>query len=1137
MYNFNFRSFKLIPLAATIISLTSMGSVAKTINSSSEFSIPQQPLASALLTYSEQSGIQIAVDANTVSGKSSTPISGEHSSSVALSEILGSSGLTYSVIDDNTVAVFEDSSNTSGKILLASNTPNQQGMSAENEATVERRGVQAPVGSETKTSALNENNESKIEKIAVVGSKIANSRIESALPVAVFDQEALSATGVTDGNELVRSMPQMGDITWNEAWIPGSSNAARGDMGSLNLKNLGASNTLLLVNGRRSVIHPTTSTVDNSMSTTTFNTNAIPMYGLDRVEVLLDGAAAIYGSDAIAGVVNVVTRNNINGAGVKVKFGQAEGTSRTDTELTGYFGTDIDDGRGNISVMYNYSHREPQRTSDQWYTATSDRSQFLPGTDLYGASSLDASSSYSPWGTFVAPFAITQNGNQITSNAGYFHAETADSSNCSSDSVGDVCFAQGATTQEYKYDTAKDDTYLTPRVDRFNIFSNFIYQVSPTLDFIGELALYKAESKYVTNAGVFSVNTPVYISADAYYNPLGATYLADGSVNPNRISGLDNVSDDGVPVELRYYRFTDAGNRDVLVDNIQTRVLAGFEGLTDNDFEWESAVLYSQGYAKDRSEVYVVSKIVDALNSTTADGYNPFAGGSISHIAYGDDSVNSQSTIDAFTQWSTRKSISELASWDFRINKSDILELPAGNVGFAAGIEVRYESLEDERDALVDGSEPYIDWYTGAEYASNLAGSSPTPDSYGSRNVKTAYAEFAIPLVSPDMSIPLVQSLDMQLAGRFESYSDVGDISTPKVALAWGVADELMIRGSWSEGFKAPNLEVLNASEMARYLAMPDYIFCEAAVRQNTIANYSECTSSYAVTWHMEGNENLTPETSTNQSFGLVYTPEIPENLGRMRFTVDAWTIQIDDQVGVESALDIIIHDLYLRVSEGSSDSRVFRYEPNADQLAAFSGTGLDPVGEIQYIQTNYANLNSLKAKGLDFTVDWSLANTEYGDFSFNLAVSRLISFKQELSPEMQAAFEAQEAGLLDQYISISAADEVGIDGKKPEWKASSRFIWSLDNFIYRLSAQYTGSVIDGNYASGADYEVEAVTTVNTSAQYTFDYQSSLDGLSAEIGIKNLFDKEPPLNSSGNYLANLYLPYSRYLYASLEMKF
>ncbi|MEP2602483.1 MAG: TonB-dependent receptor [Paraglaciecola sp.] len=1099
---------------------------ANEMNKSIEFNIPSQSLDAALLAFSKQSGVQLAVKTEIIEGVNIEGVTGSKITSEALDALLKGTGLTYTVIGDDTVAISEiDGSTSVGKPPLASSSKSRMPVSTNNEASKEN----------ADTSGIERN--PKYERIAVVGSKIGNLRTEAALPVTVFDKDALAAIGAADGNELIRSMPQMGDMTWNESWIPGSSNAARGDMGSLNLKNLGASNTLLLVNGRRSVIHPTTSTVDNSMSTTTYNTNAIPMYGLDRVEVLLDGAAAIYGSDAIAGVVNIVTDKEINGAGIKLKYGAASGTNRSDTDLTGYWGSDFDSGKGNVSVMYNLSHREPQYVADKWYTATSDHRTFLNGTDLEGAASLDRRSSYTPWGNFVAPTEIFQNGTAITSSAGFFHTELGSSDNCATAASDGVCFATGSATGDYKYDTAQEDTYLTPKVDRFNIFTNFTYELAPDLELFGEVSLYKAKTEYVTAPGLFSINLPVYIAADAYYYPLGAMYLADGSLNPNRLTGLDNVPDEGSVVQLRNYRFVDAGTRKVEVDNMQTRFLAGLKGWTKNDFEWESALLYSQGKSVDNSEAYSVTKISEALSGTTADAYNPFTGGSLTDPSSGDDSLNSQEIIDSFTVWAKRESKSELASWDFKINKPDILNLPAGEVGFAAGVEVRYESLDDDRDSLVDGSDPYVDWYTGTVYDSNLAGSSPTPDSYGSRNVKTAYIEFALPLVSDDFDIPFVQSIDMQLAARYESYSDVGDISTPKAAIAWTVSDDLMFRGSWSEGFKAPNLEVLNADEMARYLTYPDYIYCEAALRTAEISSYSECSDSYAVTWHSKGNDQLKPETSENISVGTVFTPQfLPEEWGSIKFTFDAWRIQIDDQIGVTSTLDVIIHDLYLRTVEGSSDSRIFRADPSTDDVARFAGTGLDPVGQIEYVQTDYSNLNSLEAKGIDFSFDWRSKKTDFGVFSVNFAASKLLNFKQELTREMQDAKAAQEAGLLDAFISIGTADEVGLDGKKPEWKASSRFIWNYENFVYRLSAQYTGSVLDGKYASGLDFEVPSVLTWNTSAQYEFD-ESTLNGVIAEIGVRNIFDEEPPLNSTGSYVADLYLPYSRYLYASIEKKF
>ncbi len=980
--------------------------------------------------------------------------------------------------------------------------------------------------------------EQRMEKIAVVGSKIGSERTEAALPVAVIGQEAIEALGSVDGNELIRSMPQMGDITWNESFIPGSSNAARGDMGSMNLKGMGASNTLLLVNGRRSVIHPTTATVDGSVSTTTFNSNAIPMYGLDRIEILLDGAAAIYGSDAIAGVVNVVTKDNLQGGAVKLKYGQAQGSNRSDLDLTGYYGTDIDDGKGNFSLMFNAFHRTAQKASDMWFTETSDRRDFLPGTDLAGTAALDGRSSYTPWGNYLAPYQIYQNGEAITTASGYFHSELASSSDCLTEgSTSETCYASGTVPTDYRSDSARENSYVTPQVTRMNLFSTFNYFINPDLEFFGEAGIYAAESKYMSGPSVFSSSQVVYIPANAYYNPLGATYLEDGTLNPNRIAGLDNVPEEGLDLRILAYRFTDIGNMEVNVENRQYRLLSGLRGWFGSNFEWESAVLYSQGKARDESEVINVYDMVTAISGTTADAYNIFSGGNTSHVNYGHSGFNSEEVINSFIDISVRESTSQLASWDFKINNSELMSLPAGDLGFAAGIEVRYESLKDDRDPLVDGTDPYVNWYTGESFNSNLGGSSPTPDSYGSRNVKSAYVELAVPIVGPDFGIPLMQTLDMQLAGRYESYSDVGDISTPKIALAWGVDENLTLRGSWSEGFKAPNLEVLNASEMARYNTRTDYIYCEAALRQGAIENYSACTDSYAVTWHMAGNSELKPETSTNQSFGFQLIPQfLPEDWGNFRVTLDFWEIQLDDQIGVAHSQDVLIYDLYLRTVEGSSDPRIIRADPTLDDVARFEGTGLDPVGEVLYMNTNYSNLNSLKAKGMDFTFDWRSVATDFGRFNLNFSASQLRSFQQELTPQMQTAKAAQEAGLLDSFISITSSDEVGQDGMKPEWRATTRFSWNYEDFAYRISAIYTDSVVDGRYANGDDFVVPSTTLWNTSFQYELD-ESTFGGFIVEAGVKNLFDKNPPLNSSGNYLANLYLPYKRYFYASIEKQF
>jgi len=158
------------------------------------------------------------------------------------------------------------------------------------------------------------------------------------------------------------------------------------------------------------------------------------------------------------------------------------------------------------------------------------------------------------------------------------------------------------------------------------------------------------------------------------------------------------------------------------------------------------------------------------------------------------------------------------------------------------------------------------------------------------------------------------------------------------------------------------------------------------------------------------------------------------------------------------------------------------------------------------------------------------------GSFSFNLALSKLLSYRQAVTPEMASIQAAQNTGQIDSFITVGSDDEIGINGRKPEWKGAGRFSWRFKNFLGRLSALYTHSLIDGKYASGKDFEVPSVLVWNASAKYTFQ-NTVFEQVTAEIGVRNLFDKEPPLNASGNYLANLYLPFSRYLYASAEIRF
>ena len=205
----------------------------------------------------------------------------------------------------------------------------------------------APTGLDQAASSRNE------ADIVVTGSRIAGTKITAALPVTVVSSEEIAATASVSGDELFRTLPQMGDVLFNSTNGQTSSNFARGDVGSVNLRNLGVGNTLVLLNGRRVVAHPSSQANTELVPVLTYNTNAIPTSGLQRLEVLRDGAAALYGTDAVAGVVNTVLRENINGGSLDVQYGGAEGTGLREFNASGFLGTDLAGSRGNVSLFFS----------------------------------------------------------------------------------------------------------------------------------------------------------------------------------------------------------------------------------------------------------------------------------------------------------------------------------------------------------------------------------------------------------------------------------------------------------------------------------------------------------------------------------------------------------------------------------------------------------------------------------------------------------------------------------------------------------------------------------------------------------------------------------------------------------------
>ena len=984
--------------------------------------------------------------------------------------------------------------------------------------------------------------EAKQETILVVGSQIQGAKVSGSLPVSVVSPDEIEATGAVSAEELFRTIPSAGDISFNGTYLGGgNSNAARGDVSTVSLRGLAQGNTLVLINGRRSVVHPTSQT-DNQTPVFGYNVNAIPVQGLSRVEVLKDGAAALYGSDAVAGVVNNVLQSDFTGLDVNLQYGVAEGTNLD--EITGdiLYGTDFDNGKGNISVYVGATSRDSLLRSDQDYTSLSDMRPLTDGTNWAGVA-WDNRSTSSPWGYFVPVDTsigeISSNGSVFTDASGAFHTQAPGIAAGCLVPDAEGCYGAGAVTssayRDMRYDELAtfDTLTMLPSVDRLNIFSFANYDISDDLTVYGELGLYNAETDAVIGAPGSLGSGPIYVAADAYWNPLGPA----GS--PNRIDGLSaNVPAEGVPLRIGSYRLVDTGTRNVNVENEQYRFLAGLKG---NNFgwDWDSALLYNEATVKDSADGVDSRLFQQAVNRTDSSAYNPFCGGDPLNPSVGAGSCNSEETIDSFRITQVRENKTTLSLADFKVSKPDLFTIWSGDIGVAGGIEFRRETYHDDRDPHQDGSLPYYDQITGDLVSdSSLMGHSPSPDVKGSRNVSSAYIEFAVPLVSPEMNIPLVQALDLQLAGRYEDFSDVGSVSKPKVAASWDVIDGLRFRGSWSEGFKAPNLEVVNTPLLERVNGYPDYIQCEAALRQDRISDYSNCsTLSVTVASLRSGNSELEPEESESSSYGVVFEPQfIPEKFGKLTLTADVWSIEQKNPIGLLNDSVALTYDYLLRL-QGSSNPNVIRLDPTPQQIADFAGTGLEPVGDVLNVIAKFTNQSPLKVEGIDYGAYWDVPIGP-GELSLNVNATYLDTYYQSPTEEA-AAIMAEQGGLVNGYVTVTGGGSLIKEGGRPEWKYSLSASYDWANWKVGAFSQYTGSVYSTSVSS-TDYgpwPIDDHMTWNFFGQYTVENDSWSDGTAIRVGVRNAFNEDPPLADTYGYLSSLYQPLPRYWYASIKKSF
>ncbi|MCJ8295468.1 MAG: TonB-dependent receptor, partial [Colwellia sp.] len=902
--------------------------------------------------------------------------------------------------------------------------------------------------------------EEEIERISVVGSNIKRAADVSTLPITVMSASDIENSAAVSGDELLRSIPQMGSVNFGETTGSSNVNDARGDVGSFNLRGLGAGNTLVLLNGRRMVNHPGTQSKSgaNKVPVNTVNSNTLPVSGLRSLEVLRDGAAAIYGSDAIAGVVNYALDSEYVGSKVSLRYGESQGTPLNETTFSYLGGLELNEGRSNLVGSVTIYNRNGMMATERPYSASHDRRQY-PGLpeEFVGDSQLDNRSSDTPWGEFSS------------SSYGTFHLQPETMGDCDAGGADGASAALGLDGVCVVGETVSGSAGSKPGGDvkfdrgttrplssdaqRINFYTHFTHQVNDDVEFFAEGIYYQAELTSQSEQNHNGSKHRFNIAADAFYNPFDEQ------------------------VTLKKYRPTDIGPRTVTVDDTSYRVLAGFKGYM-GDWDWESAAFYSAAETNDVSTRIDINAFEKAVNSTDeSTAYNVFGGGDINNPnTIGSRQLVSTSITDQFLIKAHTDSTTSLASIDFKASNSEIFEMPAGDAGIALGVEYRYEDYTSDRSKYVDGSLPFTD-YKGVVNESSLYGSSATTDASASRSVTSVFAELILPLIDSGD-----QYAEVQLAARYENFSDGGDALKPKVALFYKPTNWLSMRASYAGGFKVPGLQ--QSSE-------------EASMPRRSSKYDPVVDDTYQVIDNRQGNSNLKPEDSVNTSFGLIFEP-----LENLTFTVDYWNIEQENLVFLAPYETVLAHDYILRVDGGAGNPNVIRDE---DLIAS-------------QVNNQYLNASSQELSGLDFGVVYDF-ETSFGDFEFNVNAAYLTKYETSVDSLSATVLEAQKD--LVKYPNLEDVEVAGVgdlikqDGN-PEWRAKSSLNWRFNGWGAGVSLNYVSEFVDTSTNATVDDEkvflpIDSFTTVDVYGSYKVSNDTLLDGSYIRIGVRNIGDEEPPV--------------------------
>jgi iron complex outermembrane recepter protein len=687
----------------------------------------------------------------------------------------------------------------------------------------------------------------RVERVEVTGSSIKRIADEGALPVQVIDAATFAKLGIDNAEQLLAVISANGNGIDNQVTNQGSdflnSTGKKGpNNGASNasLRGLGAEYTLVLLNGRRVATH--------GLSGSSVDLNTIPLAAIQRVEILKDGASAIYGTDAIGGVINFILRRDYQGleASAFADVTEQGNGNIFRGSLLGGFG-DLNRDRFNVLASLAFSKNDRLRGRDRdFHNGYQPNRGLAPDTtgtpfaNIGVASGTALSSSFTLPGSSqtynrVNPLALEGKCNTIEDTYAY---------------RGDITGFNNSN-QACTYDYGKQWSLMQP-VERTNFVGRATFKLSNDHTAFVEAVASKVESAVeYTPIQVTNRNYPAFIK-DANGNDVRSPYYLDLT---SKVPGFNNQ----LPIRIRW-RCLECGPRQQDTETDAYRVLGGLEGTIAG---WDYKLGLSAAESKSNTILGEGNMVIDKLNAALATGLvNPFLQPGQSQTPEAMALINGASA-RGFALYGGKSTVSQV---DASATK-ELMQLPAGPLAAAVGIDVRKETYRFREDQ------------SGQPAISGVSAPAALPKV--SRDISAIYGE---------LSVPIIKNLDAQLAARYDRYSDVGSTTNPKVALRWQPAKQFGFRGSYSTGFHAPDFNALYGGDTIGQFNsdINDPVLCPTGNEP------VGCNIRPAITG--TSNSQLKPEKSKQWSVGFLFQPT-----STFSGSIDFWEIELRDRVGAIS--------------------------------------------------------------------------------------------------------------------------------------------------------------------------------------------------------------------------------------------